>query len=123
MPVTRPTRRRMFSWEASCGNWRWQGTYPADTDPDVIVLVAMLALRGLTRPGDRLTKFPAKSKSGYLVGPAIDLLTPDKETVRIDTASAIEFVEDFEKSAVDSFRKESVMKKIAGLGKDRQLDI
>jgi hypothetical protein len=113
----------MFSWEVSCGNWRWQGTYPADTDPDVIVIVAMLALRGLTRPADRLTKFPAKGKSGYLVGPTIDLLTPDEGTVRIDTASAIEFVEDFEKSTLDSFRKDNVLKKIAELGKDRQLDI
>jgi hypothetical protein len=123
MPAKRPTRKRMFSWEASCGNWHWQGTYPADTDPDIIVTVAMLALRGFTRPADRLTKFPAKGKSGYLVGPKIDLLTPDKGTVRIDTASAIEFVEDFEKFTTDSLRKKNLIKKIAESGKDRQLDI
>ncbi|MEY3479832.1 MAG: hypothetical protein RIQ71_607 [Verrucomicrobiota bacterium] len=123
MSAKRPAQRRLFSWEASCGNWRWQGKYPANTDPDLIVLRAMLALRGLAASADRLTKLPAKRKSGYLVDPTINLLTPDKGTVRIETASAIELAEQLEQQAVDRLRKQRVMKKIAELGKGQLLDI
>lgn len=83
----------------------------------------MLALRGLAASADRLTKLPAKRKSGYLVDPTINLLTPDKGTIRIETASAIEVAEQLEQQAVDRLRKQRVMKKIAELGKGQLLDI
>ena len=113
-----PEGRATFEWEASSGNWRWRGRYPLDTDPDVIVLRAMLALRGLGSSADRVTKRPGGRKPGYLVDRTIALLTPDRGTLSIETASAIDVAERLEKRVVDKLRKQRIKKRLDELDRE-----
>jgi hypothetical protein len=113
----------LFQWQASSGNWCWQGTYPADVDPEVIVIRALLSLRGLGASTDRVTVQPKRCKSGYLMHRTINLVTPDKRTASIETAFALEAAENLERQALAELRKRHLLDKITKAAKDFQLGI